>query len=128
MKDMFDKILDSQVSIWKKGGTGITDGYGIESQEYFLLTFAVPCRYDPGPGKEIVSDAGFGQQTYTFFMRPIQVDSPPVPLNIHHWLQINLSRGTQISQPDANGQMFDIKNVKNQSDHHLEIEALLVEP
>ena len=124
--DQFDSILDSQISVWKKGGT--FDIYGIESQNLTLLVAGIWCRFDPGSGQEITSGAGFGKQTYTFFTRPLMVDVPPIPLNIHHWLQINLARGTAVGNPDPNGTMFDIKNIKNLSEHHLEIEALLIEP
>ena len=128
MKDAFDSLLNSRISIWRKGGTGLTDGYGIESQTYTLLVSDVKCRFDPGPGKEIVTEAGFGTQTYTFFLRPILVDFPPVALNIHHWIQINNQFGTFVSDPSATGIMYDIKNVKNQNGHHLEVETLLIEP
>jgi len=128
MSDAFDKVLNSTVSVWKKGGNGIVDNYGIESQVFTLLLESVPCRIDAGPGKEIVSEAGFGTQTYTVFMRPLLVDNPPVPLNIHHWLQINNSYGNDVAPVSAGGTMLDIKNVKNQSGHHLEIECLLIEP
>ena len=134
MADLFDQLMDSTVSVWKKGGTGTVDGYGIESQRFILVAQDVPCRYDPGPGKEITTDAGFGTQTYTFFMRPLVVDNPEVKLNIHHWLQINVDRGVLVTSPDENGRMFDIKNVKDLSSpivpsaSHFEIEALLIEP
>ena len=124
--DQFDIVMDSSVSVWKKGGT--YDIYGIESQNYTLLVAGVPCRYDMGTGKEIVSGAGFGEQIYTFYMRPLFVDSPPVELNIHHWLQINVARGNPVSNPDPGGTMFDLKYIKNVADHHLQIDALLVEP
>jgi hypothetical protein len=56
------------------------------------------------------------------------VDNPPVALNIHHWLQINTGRGNFITNPDPLGTMFDLKNVVNVADHHLQVEALLFEP
>ena len=124
--DQFDTVMDSSVSVWWKGGS--YDAYGIESQAYTLLVSDVPCRYDMGPGKENTKDLQSGLQTYTFYMRPIFVDNPPIALNIHHWLQINTGRGTFISNPDPLGTMFDLKNIKNVADHHLEIEAMLFEP
>jgi hypothetical protein len=124
--DQFDNIMDSALSVWKKGGS--FDVYGIPSQNLTLLLIDVPCRYDMSTGQEITSDAGFGKQIYYFYMRLIQVDNPPGPLNIHHWLQINDARGVNVGAPDPEGTMFDIKNIRNVADHHLEVEALLIEP
>lgn len=132
MRDALDSILDSKISIWKKGGTGVVDGYGIESQAYILLAENVPCRVDELQGKELATSVAFGEQTVTFFLRPINIDVPPVPLNIHHWIQIN-SRGVRngdpiITDPDPNGTMYDIKNVRNLYGHHLQVDTLLLEP
>ena len=126
LNDQFDNVMDSTVSVWRKGGT--YDVYGIESQSYTLLLAGVPCRYDMGTGKENVAHAGFGEQTYTFYMRPLFVDNPPVELNLHHWLQINVARGNFESNPDPLGTMFDLKFIKNVADHHLQIDAVLIEP
>jgi hypothetical protein len=124
--DQFDNIMDSMLSVWKKGGS--YDVYGIQSQALTLLVSAIPCRYDMSTGQEVTSDAGFGKQIYFFYMRPVKVDTPPVSLNIHHWLQINNARGVNIAAPDPKGTMFDIKNIRNVADHHLEVEAMLLEP
>jgi hypothetical protein len=124
--DAFDTVMDSLISVWRKGGS--YDIYGIESQDYTLLLIDVPCRYDPGPGQEERSHAGFGKQKYKFYTRPLMVDEPPIPLTIHHWLQINNARGTFVLNPEPTGMMFDVENIKNVADHHLEIEALLIEP
>jgi hypothetical protein len=35
---------------------------------------------------------------------------------------------TLIDPPDPLGQMFDIKNIKNLADHHLEVQTQLIEP
>jgi len=128
MRDAFDSALNSLISIWRKGGSGVFDTYGIESQTYTLLLENVKCAFDPGPGKEIVTQAGFGVQKYTFFLRPIQVDFPPVPLNIHHWIQVNVANSVPVVLVSATALMFDIKNIKNMRGHHLEVEAELVEP
>ena len=132
MRDAFDSILDSQISIWKKGGSGVVDGYGIESQVFSLLVAGVPCRVDELQGKELTNAVAFGEETVTFFLRPIMVDQPPVPLNIHHWIQIN-SRGVWggepiVTDPDPLGTMYDIKNIRNLYGHHLQVETLLLEP
>jgi hypothetical protein len=126
--DIFDSILNSTISIWKKGGSGVIDGYGIESQAYTLLVEGVACRIDEMQGKELESDVAFGIQTFTFFLRPIAVDVPAVPLNIHHWLQINVKHGQFLGDPDPNGTMYDIKNIKNMYGHHLEVETKVLEP
>ena len=128
MKDAFDSILNSKISIWKKGGSGVIDGYGIESQVYTLLAANVACRVDELQGKELDTSVAFGEQTYTFFLRPIMLDDPPIPLNIHHWIQINVKHGTFIADPDPNGTVYDIKNIRNLYDHHLQVEAMLLEP
>ena len=128
MKDAFDNILNSKISIWKKGGSGVIDGYGIESQVYTLLVANVPCRVDELQGKELDTSVAFGEQTYTFFMRPILLDDPPIPLNLHHWIQINVKHGTFITEPDPNGTVYDIKNIRNLYNHHLQVEAMLLEP
>jgi hypothetical protein len=127
-KDLFDSALVSECSIWKKG-SGTFDGYGIETQVLTLLVEGVKCRMDYGSGKELDAGAVFGVQTCTFFMRPVLIDSPPIPLNIHHWIQLNVENGvTKIDPPDANAQMFDIQNIKNLAGHHLEVETKLIEP
>jgi hypothetical protein len=128
MKDLFDTVLNSSISIWKKGGSGVVDGYGIESQIFTLLVADVPCRIDELGGKELTTSVAFGEQMITFFMRPIKVDSPPVPLNIHHWIQVNMANGEVLGEPDPDGIMYDIKNIKNLFGHHLEVSTLLLEP
>lgn len=140
MIDAFDAILNSRCSIWKKGGSGVFDSYGHESQTFTLLVEDVPCRVTPGGGKELETEAAFGIQTYTVFMRPQRVDNPEVDLNIHHWLQINTMtdlNGTvidRINPPATDGQQLiaglNITNIKNPGfmNHHLEISAKLVEP
>jgi hypothetical protein len=126
LNDQFDTVMDSFVSVWRKGGS--YDAYGIESQAYTLLVSDVPCRYDMLSGKENTKDSSFGVQTYTFYMRPLMVDNPPIALNIHHWLQINTGRNTFMTNPDPLGTMLDLKNIVNVADHHLQIEAQLLEP
>jgi hypothetical protein len=128
MIDQFDNLMDSICSVWKKGGTGIVDSYGMESQIFSLLVNSVPCRLQAGAGREIVTEASFGLQMYTFFMRPLVLDSPPTPLTIHHWLQVNYFHGVKQADPSPDGLMYDIKSVRNESGHHLEVEALLIEP
>lgn len=138
MIDKFDKVLNSRCSIWKKGGTGIFDDYGHESQVFSLLAEDVPCSAQPGDGKELATDAVFGIQNWTFYMRPILVDDDQVPLDIHHWLQLNkwTNPFTQeetvlVDPPDAEGiQLHNIVNIKNigMLGHHLEIQTKLIEP
>jgi hypothetical protein len=127
MTDLFDKVLDSEVSVWKKG-TGTVDGYGIESQIFFMIAQGVKCRVDYGAGKELDTEAAFGVQEFTFYMRPLLVDNPPVRLSIHHWLQINIENKQWVADPNPNGTMYDILNVKNRAGHHFEIDAKLIEP
>ena len=124
----FDSVLNSAISIWKKGGSGVVDGYGIESQVYTLLVAGVPCRIDDLAGKELTTAVAFGEETITFYMRPIQVDDPPIPLNIHHWIQVNVRDTQPLGDPDPNGTMYDIKNIRNLYGHHLQVETLLLEP
>jgi hypothetical protein len=135
MADLFDQVLNAKCSIWKKATTGIADGYGIQSQNYILVKTDVPCRADPGDGKELDTEAAFGVQTYTFFMRPQMVDTPEEPLNIHHWLQVNQitsMTGVVTTYPldPTVTPMHDIQNIKNpgQLNHHLEIQTRLIEP
>jgi hypothetical protein len=134
MPDLFDLVMNSVCSIWKKAPDGVVDGYGIQHQTFILIKTGVPCRADPGAGKELDTDVAFGIQTVTFFMRPQTVDDPPIPLDIHHWLQINstslMDDTIQTFPIDANGTMYDILNIKNPGliGHHLEIEAKLIEP
>jgi hypothetical protein len=127
-RDGFDTVLNSQISIWKKGGSGVVDGYGIESQVFTLLVSGVACRIDELQGKELDTAVAFGEQTFTFFMRPIAVDFPAVPLNIHHWIQINVKHGESLADPDPNGTMYDIKNIRNLYNHHLQVDSVVLEP
>ena len=71
-----------------------------------------------------------------YFVRNM-VDDPPVPLNIHYWIQVNkyqTQKGVWITLVDPptsdNQQLHDIKNVKNVAliDHHLEIATQLIIP
>ena len=133
--DLFDQLLNSVCSIWKKGPPNVVDGYGIQQQVFTLLQSGVACYIEPTTGKEVATDVAFGLQTHIFYMRPPSVDDPPIPLNIHHWLQINSVRDMDgdviyASDPDPNGTMYDIKNIKNPGllGHHLEVETQLIEP
>ena len=128
MRDAFDSICNSQISIWKKGGTGVVDGYGIESQVFTLLVAGVACRIDELQGKELATAVAFGEQTFTFFLRPIHVDFPAVPLNIHHWIQINVKHGEFLADPNPDGTMYDIKNIRNLYNHHLQVDSVVLEP
>jgi len=137
MLDTFDRLLKSHCSIWKKGGTGVFDQYGHESQQFILLVDNVACWVTPRAGKELESEAAFGIQTHTFFMRPQFVDDDQRPLDIHHWLQLNrvgLFDGTEriiIDPPDAEqGQLYNIVNIKDPGmlGHHLEVQTKLIEP
>ena len=136
-QDPFDKELNARISIWKKGNSGIFDDYGHQSQILTLLVEDIPARVDPGDGKELQTEAVFGIQNYTIFTRPLMVDDPPVPLNIHYWIQVNkyqTQKGVWITLVDPptsdNQQLHDIKNVKNPGliDHHLEIATQLIIP
>lgn len=140
MIDNFDAILNAKCSIWKKGGSGVFDSYGHESQTFTLLKDNIACSVMPGSGKELQTEAAFGIQSYTVFMRPQKVDNPPVDLNIHHWLQINTTIGLDgtsadlVNPPATDGQQLinglNITNISNPGllNHHLEISASLVEP
>lgn len=134
--DLFSTLLNARVSIWKKGGTGVFDTHGFESQEYVLMVADVKARVRPGPGKELDTDAAFGIQTFTFYMQPLTVDDPARKLNIHDWLQINKTvdiMGNEqmlLDPPSADGPMYDILNIKDLDElgHHLEISTKFIEP
>lgn len=134
--DVFDVAMNSKCSIWKKGASGINDGYGQESQIFTLLAQDIPCFIKPLTGKELDSEAAYGVAQYLIFMRPQLVDDPPVPLNIHHWLQVNKttdSAGNEvllIDPPNNTQTMYDLTNINDPSfiGHHLEISAKLIEP
>ncbi|HJZ76952.1 MAG TPA: hypothetical protein VKE51_34715 [Vicinamibacterales bacterium] len=135
MIDLFDSLLKDRCSVWKKGDVTTVDAYGIVSQAFTQVAQDISCRIQPGPGKELETEAAYGIQQFLFYMRPLLVEMPPVPLTIHYWLQINLTRdlaGNIVTQtsPSAVGTMYDIKNIKNPDmlNHHLEILAELVEP
>ena len=83
--DRFDLLLNSRCSIWKKDTTGTTS-YGQPIETYVLLEDDVACYAEKTSGKELnvppspTSETSAGIETWTIFMRPIAVDSPPVPL------------------------------------------------
>lgn len=149
--DVFDVAMNSKCSLWKKGASGVNDGYGQQSQIFTLLSMQqkdgngdlqtvdaqdIPCFIKPLTGKELDSEAAYGVAQFLIFMRPVLVDDPPVPLNIHHWLQINKttdSAGNEvplIDPPDNTAPMYDLTNINDPGyiGHHLEISAKLIEP
>jgi hypothetical protein len=146
--DPFDSVLNKVVSIWKKGVSG-TDVYGQPIQSYSrvdatliadssLVSF-VPCFAEKLTGKELnvppatTSETSFGVSTWRFYMRPIQVDSPPIDLGIHHSLQLKNAAGDadlDPNDPTSGALMYNVTDVDNPGllNHHFEIEATLIEP
>ena len=140
--DPFDDLLLCRAAIYKQGATG-TDAGGQPITEYFELVKDVPCFVESDGGKELnvppapPSETSLGIATYTIFMRPLKVDSPAIPLNNHHWLQI-LSPADVLAHNDykdpndplQKAVLYNITNVNNPGllDHHLEIAATVLEP
>lgn len=149
---MFDGMMVSRAAIYKQGATG-TDAGGQPITEYQRLDVTapagidisqgVPCFVRPEGGKELnvppapTSETSFGIATYLIFMRAIKVDSPAIPLNNHHWLQILTQKqvlaGEDYKDPNDPVQhavLYNITNVNNPGlmDHHLEIAATVLEP
>lgn len=133
------KKYNAVCSVFKKGGTGIVDSHGFESQAYALLLADIKCYMENGAGKELDTDAAFGIQYHTFFTPALYIDDPETgtrPLNIHDWLQLNKftdMNGVErivIDPPDPDGPMFDVVNIKNPGllNHHWEIETKFIEP
>src|SRR5438445_147133 len=91
--DPFDDLLKDRCSIWKKAATGETP-YGQPVERYVPLADDVPCFVEEQSGKELnvppapASETSLGVKTFLLFMRPIQVDSPSVNLNNHHFLLV----------------------------------------
>ncbi len=141
--DPFDAVMICRAAIYKTGSTGQTDSYGQPINTYELLARDVPCFVESDGGKELnvppapTSETSYGIATFLIFMRPIQVDSPPVDLNIHHWLQIldptEVAAGEDYKDPNdplAGAVLYNITNVDNPAkiNHHLEIAATVLEP
>jgi hypothetical protein len=140
---MFDGMMVCRAAVYKQGATGQVDAGGQPILAYAELVRDVPCFVRPEGGKELnvppapSSQTSIGIATYLIFMRPIQVDSPAIALNIHHWLQIlspdDVTDGVDYKDPNdplAGAVLYNITNVNNPGfmDHHLEIAATVLEP
>jgi len=140
---MFDGMMVCRAAVYKQGATGQVDAGGQPITEFFELAHDVPCFVRPEGGKELnvppapTSETSFGIATYLIFMRPLKVDNPAIPLNIHHYLQILSPAEVRASadykdpnDPLAGAVLYNITNVNNPGlmDHHLEIAATVLEP
>jgi len=136
--DPFDSLLNRTCSVWKKGPTGFTDQYGQPITTFILLLDNVPCFQESIGGQELnvppaaTSQTSFGVEHWRIFMRPIQVDTPPVDLSLHHYLQVKDFGAPNIDPNDitAGALMHNITFVDNpgQMDHHLEVETTVIRP
>lgn len=134
---MFDQLLNMRCSVWKKSSAGTT-AYNQPIEEFVRLADDVPCYVEQTSGKELnvppapTSDTNTGIATYMIFMRPLSVDSPAVPLNNHHYLQVKKPGDETLDPNDANSGavIYDITNVDNPGlvDHHYEVSATVLEP
>jgi hypothetical protein len=150
---VFDGMMICRAAVYKSGATGQIDVYGQPIDIFELLpvtapagidaTQGMPCFVRPEAGKELnvppapASETSYGIATFMIFMRPIKVDTPPVDLNLHHWLQIltpaQVKNGEDYKDPNdplAGAVMYNITNINNPAklDHHLEINATVIEP
>lgn len=140
---IFDGMMTSRAAVYKQGATGQVDNGGQPITEYFELVKDIACFVRPEGGKELnvppapPSETSFGIATYLIFMRPLKVDSPAIPLNNHHWLQIltkaEVLAGADYRDPNdplAGAVLYNITNVNNPGllDHHYEISATVLEP
>src|SRR5438045_4014688 len=91
--DPFDSLMNRACGIFKKAATSQTS-YGQPIETYVILADDVPCFVEQQSGKELnvppapASETSLGVKTFLIFMRPIQVDSPSVNLNNHHYLLV----------------------------------------
>jgi hypothetical protein len=141
--EAFDGMMVCRAAVYKSGATGQVDAYRQPISTYQMLREDVPCFVKSLGGKELnvppapASETSYGIATHLVFMRPIQVDSPPVDLNIHHWLQIlsaaEVAAGATYSDPNAPNAGAVLYNITNVNDpalwgHHLEISTTVIEP
>jgi hypothetical protein len=151
---VFDGMMLSRAAIYKQQQT--LDSYGNLSSSIFIQLATstivngvvtpvglVPCGVRNMKGEELntppapASQTSHGIQEFIIYMRVIQVDSPPVPLNIKHWLQLlspaQLASGAPLldpNNPNAGAVMYNITNASDpyQLGHHLEVAATVISP
>jgi hypothetical protein len=135
--DPFDLVLNSACSIWKKTSTDNTYGQPVDT--YVLLADDVPCYVEQTSGKELnvpgsgaPSETSVGVATFLILLRPIKVDTPPVDLNIHHFLQVKNPGDTNLDPNDKNSGavMYNVTDVDNpgRMNHHFEATATVIRP
>jgi hypothetical protein len=135
--DPFDNLLNRACSIWKKQSTG-TNSYGQPIETFVLLVDDVPCFEEQQTGKELnvppapASETSLGVKTYLILMRPIKVDSPPVKLNNHHYLQTKDPGDPTLdpNDPNSGAILYNVTDVDNpsQMNHHFQVMATVIEP
>jgi len=150
----FDGMLTSRAAIYKE--TQAFDSFNnIASSTFIQLPTStvingviqavdlVPCGVRNLKGEELntppapASQTSHGIQEFLIFMRVIQVDNPPVALNIKHFLQIlsqaQIAAGQSLLDPnDANAGavMYNITSISDPylMGHHLEVAATVISP
>ncbi len=136
-KDRFDRYLNMACSVWKKQGTGQTDGYGQEQDPVFVkLADDVACYVEAQTGKELnvppapPSETSLGVAQYLVFMRPLQVDDPPIDLNNTHYLTIKRPDTATLdpNDPVSGAVMHNVYFVDNPGylNHHFEVFTTVV--
>jgi hypothetical protein len=151
---VFDGMLTSRAAVYKE--EQVLDTFGNISSSTFIQiptstivngiiksVDLVPCLVRNLKGEELntppapASQTSHGIQEFLAFMRVIQVDNPPVPLNIKHWLQIlskaQIANGASLLNPnDANAGavMYNITSLSDPAlmGHHLEVSATVISP
>jgi hypothetical protein len=146
---IFDNMMVSRAAVYKK--EAVLDAYGNISSSTFVQVDAqnidldVPAYGDAVPvlvrnlkGEELntppapASQTSHGIQEFLIFMRVIQVDDPPEPLNIKHWLQIRKLGEDLVdpNDPNAGAVLYNITSISNPAlmNHHLEVAATVITP
>ena len=146
---IFDQMMVSQAAVYRQDN--VLNSYGnIASTTYVQLatnlgdmSVLVPCAVRNLKGEELntppapASQTSHGIQEFLIFMRVIQVDSPLVPLNIKHFLQIltpaQIRNNVSLLDPNdknSGAVLYNITNISNPLllDHHLEVAATVITP
>lgn len=148
----FDGMMTSRAAIYKEEQT--FDSFNNISSSTFIQlatstivagvitpVLLIPCGVRNLKGEELntppapASQTSHGIQEFLVFMRVIQVDAPPVELNIKHWMQIlsqaQIANGQSLLDPnDANAGavMYNITSISDPylAGHHLEVAATVI--
>jgi len=148
---IFDQMMVSQAAVYRQDN--VLDSYGNIVQNaatYVQLptnlgdqSVLVPCAVRSFKGEELntppapASQTSHSIQEFLIFMRVIQVDTPLVPLNVKHFLQIltpaQIRNNVSLLDPNvktSGAVLYNITNISNPLllDHHLEVAATVITP